>query len=68
MPLLKSAGVVKKRVCHFEVPWKCKAHSTQTYGYQERDDLKRQAFQEQLKTKPASQIVYVDEAGIDNRE
>lgn len=39
-----------------------------TYGYRERDDLKRQAFQEQLKTKSAGQIVYVDEAGIDNRE
>lgn len=30
--------------------------------------MKRQAFQEQLKTKITSQIVYVDEAGIDNRE
>jgi len=29
---------------------------------------KRQAFQEQLKSKSASQIVYVDEAGIDNRD
>jgi len=33
-----------------------------------RDDLKRQEFQERLKTKNAAQIVYVDEAGIDNRE
>lgn len=30
--------------------------------------MKRQEFQEQLKTKLPSQIVYVDEAGIDNRE
>jgi transposase len=30
--------------------------------------LKRQAFQEQLKTKLPHQIVYVDEAGIDNRQ
>lgn len=39
-----------------------------TYGYQERDHLKRQAFEERLKTKTAAQVVYVDEAGIDNRE
>lgn len=38
-----------------------------TYGYRERDETKRQAFQEQLKTKRLPQIVYVDEAGIDNR-
>ena len=57
MPLLKSAGVVKKRVCHFEVPWKCKAHSTQTYGDREGDELKRQAFQEQLKSKSQGQMV-----------
>ena len=30
--------------------------------------MKRLPFQEQLKTKITSQIVYVDEAGIDNRE
>ena len=39
-----------------------------TYSYRERDELKHQAFQEQLKSKSAAQIVYVDEAGIDNRE
>ncbi|HEY9819210.1 MAG TPA: IS630 family transposase [Candidatus Sericytochromatia bacterium] len=39
-----------------------------TYGYQERDEIKRQEFQERLKTKHPNQIVYVDEAGIDNRE
>jgi len=39
-----------------------------TYGYQERDELKRQEFQERLKTKTTAQMVYVDEAGIDNRE
>ena len=39
-----------------------------TYGYQERDEAKREAFREQLKTKRASTIVYVDEAGIDNRD
>jgi hypothetical protein len=37
-----------------------------TYGYQERDALKREAFREQLKTKAAGAIVYVDEAGIDH--
>ena len=39
-----------------------------TYGYQERDECKRSEFQEQLKLKPAAQLVYVDEAGIDNRD
>ena len=39
-----------------------------TYGYRQRDALKRQEFQERLKTKAVGQIVYVDEAGIDNRE
>ena len=34
----------------------------------ERDEQKRQAFAEQLITKLVEQIVYVDEAGIDNRE
>ena len=38
-----------------------------TYGYRERDELKRQAFQEQLQTLSAAQIVYIDEAGINNR-
>ncbi len=39
-----------------------------TYGYRERDELKRQEFQAQLNTKLPAQIIYVDEAGIDNRE
>jgi hypothetical protein len=38
-----------------------------TCGYRERDESKRQAFQAQLKTKSAGTVVYVDEAGIDNR-
>ena len=39
-----------------------------SYGYRERDEIKRQEFQEKLKAKPRAQIVYVDEAGIDNRD
>lgn len=39
-----------------------------TYGYQERDEIKRQAFIEQLTTQADETIVYVDEAGMDNRE
>ncbi len=39
-----------------------------TYGYQQRDELKRQEFQERLGSKLPLRIVYVDEAGIDNRE
>ena len=38
-----------------------------TYGYQQREEIKRQEFQQRLKTKQPHQIVYVDEAGIDNR-
>ncbi|HCF26379.1 MAG TPA: hypothetical protein DEV81_04025 [Cyanobacteria bacterium UBA11049] len=38
-----------------------------TQGYHERDELKRQAILEQLKTKSSGEIIYVDEAGIDNR-
>ncbi len=36
-----------------------------TYGYQERDEIKRQEFQQRLRTKNPHQIVYVDEAGIE---
>ncbi len=39
-----------------------------TYGYRERDEAKRQAFIEHLSTVAASQIVYVDESGMDNRD
>lgn len=39
-----------------------------TYGYRERDEVKRQAFIAQLTTQADETIVYVDEAGMDNRE
>jgi len=39
-----------------------------TYGYRERDEAKRQAFVAQLSTLPPSQIVYLDESGMDNRD
>ena len=39
-----------------------------TYGYVERDELKREEFAERLQSKLPHQIAYVDEAGIDNRE
>ena len=39
-----------------------------TYGYIERDEVKRQAFVEQLAAVPVSQRVYVDEAGMDSRD
>ena len=35
-----------------------------TYGYRERDELKRQVFQQQLKTKRPRQIVYVDKPAL----
>lgn len=39
-----------------------------TYGYRERDESKRQTFIEQLANEADETIVYVDEAGMDNRE
>lgn len=39
-----------------------------TYGYIERNEAKRQDFIKQLATVPLSQRVYVDEAGMDNRD
>ena len=39
-----------------------------TYGYRERGEIERQEFQEKLKVLKREKIVYVDEAGIDNRE
>ena len=39
-----------------------------TYGYQERDEAKRQAFLEQIATIEPSDIVYADEAGRDSRD
>jgi len=39
-----------------------------TYGYKERDELKRQEFLAYLKTKHPNTLVYVDESGIDNTE
>ena len=38
-----------------------------TYGYRERDEEKRLEFIERLKEKDPSQLVYLDEAGLDNR-
>lgn len=39
-----------------------------TYGYQERDELEREEFMLKLNQIDNNSIVYVDEAGIDNRE
>ncbi|MBD2491965.1 IS630 family transposase [Aulosira sp. FACHB-615] len=39
-----------------------------TYGYRERDEEKRREFQAKISQKERSQLVYVDESGIDNRE
>jgi hypothetical protein len=39
-----------------------------TYGYQERDEAKRQAFLEQITTIDPKDIVYADQAGMDNRD
>lgn len=39
-----------------------------TYGYRERDEGKRQQFIEHLAEVDPSQVVYLDEAGVDNTE
>jgi len=39
-----------------------------TYDYRERDEAKRRAFITQLDTQPQEQIVYVDEAGMDQQD
>ena len=39
-----------------------------TYGYLERDESKRQTLIEELANQVNEMIVYVDEAGMDNRE
>lgn len=39
-----------------------------TYGYRERDAAKRDRFRAQLAAIPASQRVYVDESGMDERD
>jgi len=38
-----------------------------TYGYRERDEVKRQTFVAHLSALPPSKIVYIDESGMDNR-
>lgn len=39
-----------------------------TYGYQERDEERRREFKEKLEKIDKRKIIYVDEAGFDNRE
>ena len=39
-----------------------------TYGYRERNEEKRQEFRAKIDKKERSQLVYIDESGIDNRE
>ncbi|UNU22966.1 IS630 family transposase [Microcoleus vaginatus] len=39
-----------------------------TYGYQERNEIKRAEFREEIVVYKPEEIVYIDEAGMDNRE
>lgn len=39
-----------------------------TYGYQERDEVKRLQFREEIGMYQPESIVYIDESGMDNRE
>lgn len=65
----RSCGKVKSVHGRFLVPCiRLGSREKKTYGYIERDEAKRQAFVKQLSTIPLSQRVYVDEAGMDNRD
>ena len=39
-----------------------------TYGYQERDEVKRLLFKQEIGLYVAQDIVYIDESGMDSRE
>ena len=39
-----------------------------TYGYQERDEVKRVKFKEEIALYVPQDIVYIDEYGMDNKE
>ena len=39
-----------------------------TYGYRERDEVKRLKFKEEIARYRSEERVYIDEAGMDNRE
>ena len=43
-------------------------HGKKTYGYEERDELERADFCQQLATVDDEQLVYVDESGMDQRD
>lgn len=44
------------------------SHVKKTYGYQERNEVKRQEFREYIQKYQQESIVYIDEAGMDNRD
>ena len=44
------------------------AHQAKTYGYQERDEEQRKQFLDKLARIAPKNLVYVDEAGFDNRD
>ena len=43
-------------------------HEKKTYGYRERNEVKRQEFVKRLNLYSSEQIIYVDESGMDNRD
>jgi transposase len=50
-------------------PWrKLDLLEKKTYGYQERDETKRQEFLAKISQKSLEERVYIDESGIDNRD
>lgn len=44
------------------------SHTKKTYGYQERDEVKRQEFREEIQKYKKESIVCIDEAGMNNRD
>jgi len=61
----KSFNTTKRLLC---LPKIRNYSKKKTYGYEERNEQQRVAFLEQLEKLEKKQIVYVDEAGFDNRE
>ena len=54
---------------HFTSAQKDQFHAQKkTYGYQERDEVKRQAFIEHRRTANPEHLVYADESGMDARD
>lgn len=67
MARLWGEGVTQQNISDALIKWRI-TRKKKTYGYRERDEEKRQDFLEILAKIEEGKRVYVDEAGMDNRE